>query len=64
MTRRVRTDYKKCPLCGASLDVGERCDCRDTEKDTVSTPLYTSREIFGDNRSRRSYYLGQCQIGS
>lgn len=22
-----RTDYKICEYCGASLDVGERCDC-------------------------------------
>lgn len=22
-----RTHYKTCPTCGASLDVGERCDC-------------------------------------
>jgi len=22
--------YKTCPNCGASLDPGERCDCRDT----------------------------------
>ena len=28
---RRRTDYKICPLCGASLDVGEKCDCRDEE---------------------------------
>ena len=24
-----RTDYKICEYCGASLDVGERCDCMD-----------------------------------
>ena len=22
-----RADYKTCPLCGANLDPGERCDC-------------------------------------
>ena len=21
--------YKTCPICGANLDPGERCDCRD-----------------------------------
>ena len=23
----MRTDYKICPYCGASLDIGEKCDC-------------------------------------
>lgn len=23
--------YKPCPLCGAALDPGERCDCQDKE---------------------------------
>ena len=22
--------YRVCPLCGAALDPGERCDCQDT----------------------------------
>jgi hypothetical protein len=26
--QETRSDYKICPFCGASLDVGERCDCR------------------------------------
>ena len=25
--KKTRTDYKICPYCGASLDVGEICDC-------------------------------------
>jgi len=24
--------YRTCPYCGANLDPGERCDCRDNEK--------------------------------
>jgi hypothetical protein len=24
--------YRPCPLCGATLDPGERCDCQDKEK--------------------------------
>jgi len=24
--------YRTCPHCGAHLDPGERCDCRDNEK--------------------------------
>jgi len=31
---RTRTDYKICPLCGASLDVGEACDCQQEEERT------------------------------
>ena len=27
MRKRVRTDYKIGPYCGAALDVGETCDC-------------------------------------
>ena len=25
--------YRICPLCGAHLDPGERCDCQEKEKD-------------------------------
>ncbi len=28
-----RTDYKCCPLCGAILDCGEKCDCIETTSD-------------------------------
>ena len=28
---RRRTDYKICDFCGASLDVGEKCDCIETQ---------------------------------
>ena len=24
--------YRTCPVCGAHLDFGERCDCQDKEK--------------------------------
>ena len=24
--------YHTCPLCGANLDPGERCDCRETSR--------------------------------
>jgi hypothetical protein len=33
--------YNLCPVCGASLDPGERCDC-DTEK--RNTPDQAERE--------------------
>lgn len=25
----MRSDYKICPLCGAALDIGEQCNCRE-----------------------------------
>lgn len=30
--RKQRTDYYICPYCGCSLDVGEKCDCRQNNK--------------------------------
>lgn len=30
--------FKKCPLCGAHLDPGELCDCRETEKEAAPLP--------------------------
>ena len=27
--KQKRTDYKICEFCGASLDIGEKCDCRE-----------------------------------
>ena len=35
--QKTRTDYKICPFCGASLDVGEACDCLQ-EKQPPETP--------------------------
>lgn len=26
-------NYKTCPYCGAHLDPGEQCDCRENEKE-------------------------------
>lgn len=28
--------YRLCPCCGAALDPGERCDCKDEKKAVVS----------------------------
>lgn len=28
----MRYDYKKCPKCGASLDVGEVCECQEENR--------------------------------
>lgn len=24
--------YRECPICGAALDPGEKCDCQDKER--------------------------------
>ena len=36
--------FKKCPLCGAHLDPGELCDCRETEKEADPGELCDCRE--------------------
>lgn len=28
--------YHTCPCCGANLDPGERCDCKDTEENRIN----------------------------
>lgn len=41
-----RTDYKYCPLCGAILDCGEKCDCSETSNNTPdATGASEHREI-------------------
>lgn len=27
--------YKTCPICGANLDPGERCDCREAQHPAI-----------------------------
>ena len=36
--------YTTCPHCGANLDPGERCDCRDEQE-----------ELTGTGRSRHNF---------
>lgn len=50
--QKTRSDYKICPYCGASLDVGEACDCRQ-EKHAPERPKN------GLNRSRAYKYTTQ-----
>lgn len=42
-----RSDYKICPLCGASLDIGERCDCEKTETNTPAPSILSFYDISG-----------------
>lgn len=34
--------FKKCALCGAHLDPGELCDCRETEKEAAPAATGTT----------------------
>lgn len=43
--QRKRTDYKVCPLCGASLDVGEKCDCIEQEQTRIKPALKCRKAI-------------------
>ena len=36
--REVPMYFKVCSLCGAHLDPGELCDCRETEKEVAPLP--------------------------
>lgn len=39
--------YKTCPICGAALDPGERCDC-DPETTTVKTDFVKASLNVGE----------------
>lgn len=50
--------YRECSLCGAHLDPGERCDCRETEK----RPPPLLRERPHENRTKPSLSAGQLEV--
>ena len=39
--------YKPCPLCGAALDPGERCDCQDKETAPDATNIESGKVEIG-----------------
>lgn len=39
--------YNTCPYCGAHLDPGERCDCRDRQDDPP--PTLTPKNNFKED---------------
>lgn len=41
--------YRTCPLCGAALDPGERCDCQDKEE---AAPVLEHRNGQADQNER------------
>lgn len=40
-----RSDYKICPLCGASLDIDEKCDCEKDKHSTTDAYILTLTDI-------------------
>lgn len=40
--------YKPCPLCGAALDPGERCDCQDKETAPSATNTESGQRVEGE----------------
>lgn len=36
--------YRECPLCGAALDPGEKCDCQDEERGRPAAAETTSKK--------------------
>lgn len=63
----MRTDYKICPYCGASLDIGEKCDCKSESsaqegmqkplKDIkpINLPLKDKMRNMGQNKAQKIY---------
>ena len=41
----IRSDYKVCPICGAVLDPGEQCECK-------QPPIYNRMDINGISDSK------------
>lgn len=37
--------YRTCPICGAHLDAGERCDCRNAQETNVERQFKVSAEF-------------------
>ena len=55
---RPRSDYKICEYCGATLDTGERCDCKQDEvKDFERSTSNGDTSKRADGRRRKSSYF-------
>ena len=53
--QKTRSDYKICPFCGASLDVGESCDCRQEKQppELTQAGLLRGREYKTPSRPQK-----------
>ena len=55
---RPRSDYKICEFCGAALDVGERCDCEESEVKRLERGKSNGNtSTRADGRRRKSSYF-------
>ena len=60
-----RSDYKTCPLCGASLDAGEVCDCEQEVKKSILADFIfkMSHTCIGcRHNSEPQASIGNCKI--
>lgn len=48
--------YRTCPLCGAALDPGERCDCREKEE------ALAGAENTGEGKAEQIYTAVSASI--
>lgn len=55
--------YHTCPLCGANLDPGERCDCAAEAVKRVFGVLSPSRVAEENARKNREAFLDAFQKG-
>lgn len=53
--------YDKCPCCGANLDPGEKCDCREesTKKEQPPTKRAVLKTKDGENTHRAQFYYSR-----
>ena len=52
--------FGTCPDCGASLDPGERCDCREEQKEKC--PAADVVEVVRCKDCRYMYEIGWCSL--
>ena len=48
-----RSDYRTCPYCGASLDIGEECDCQQQKPEESAQDALMAQESAQNHISVR-----------
>ena len=51
--------YRKCPFCGANLDPGEICDCKEKAAPDVEDPEAAQMKIITNNLAERNYFVNK-----
>lgn len=46
-----KTPYRVCPYCGAHLDAGETCDCRQQEQQNQPAAERAAKTVAGGDRA-------------